>query len=143
MVKPGTYKATIQNHAISETKGGNPQAVVSFLFEADGSQHSITWYGSFSEKALPHTAKALLVCGLKGNNPAGELELGREVLIVVETEVDEHGKERNKVRWVNAINALRNVIEPQVAKAKLADLEGAIMSARQKLNIPDEDVFNF
>ena len=45
MVKPGTYKATIQNHAISETKGGNPQAVVSFLFEADGSQHSITWYG--------------------------------------------------------------------------------------------------
>lgn len=141
MVTPGTYKATVLNHAISETKDGKPQAAVTFSFEANGSPHTLTWYGSFSEKALPHTLKALLVCGLKGNNPAGDLELGKEVMIVVETEVDERtGKERNKVRWVNAMNALRNVIPQELATSKLSALEGAVMAARQKLGVPDDEI---
>lgn len=144
MVAPGTYKATVLNHAISETKSGAPQATVTFSFEAGGSPHTLTWYGSFSDKALPHTIKALLNCGLKGNNPAGELELGKEVLIVVEVEVDEQtGKERNKVRWVNSLGAIRNAIPKDMATAKLSGLEGAVMAARQKLNMPAEDEFPF
>jgi len=137
MVKPGTYKATLLNHAISETKNGNPQAVVTFSFEAEGQPQSVTWYGSFSEKALPHTLKALLVCGLKGNNPAGPLEIGKEVSIVIEVQKDEQsGKERNAVRWVNALNSIRNVIPADAALARLSQLEGAVMQARQNLNIP-------
>jgi hypothetical protein len=143
MVTPGTYKATILSHAISETKAGNPQAVVTFGFEVNGSSHTLTWYGSFSEKALPHTLKALIVCGLKGNNPAGDLDIGKDVLIVVENEADEQGRERNKIRWVNALNSIRNVIPKDMAAAKLSSLEGAVMSARLKLGVSSEDDFGF
>lgn len=143
MVKPGTYKANILSHAITETSKGDPQAVISFSFESDGSSHQINWYGSFSEKAMPHTLKALLVAGLKGNNPAGELEIGREVLIVIENDTDQEGKERNKVRWVNAINSVKNVMPQDQAKAKLAALEGQVMMARQKLKIQDDDIIPF
>lgn len=140
MVKPGTYKATVISHAISETKAGLPQAAVTFSFEADGRPQSLTWFGSFKEgKAREITAKALIVCGLKGNNPAGDLEIGREVSIVVEDETGDDGKVRSKIRWVNPPNAVRNVIPSDMAKAKLAELEGAIMAARQELNIPDAD----
>lgn len=143
MVSPGNYKAMVLSHAISETKAGLPQAAVTFSFEANGHPHTLTWYGSFSEKALAHTIKALLVCGLKGNNPAGDLEVGREVSIVVEVDVDDQGKERNKIRWVNAVGTIRNAIPQDLASLKLSSLEAAVMSARQRLNIPSEDEFGF
>lgn len=143
MVKPGTYVATVLNHAITETKAGNPQAAVSFSFsDADGS-HQITWYGSFSEKAMPHTVKGLLACGLKGNNPAGELEIGKEVSIVIEHDTDDDGKVRNKVRWVNSIGGFQRAVAPDLAKSKLANLEGAVMLARQKLGLVDNDEIPF
>jgi len=136
MINPGTYKATVANHAISEAKSGNLQAAVTFSLEVNDAPVAITWYGSFSEKALPHTLKALLVCGLKGNNPAGALEIGKEVSIVVEIEKGDDGKERNKVRWVNAPHSIRNVVPNDAAMARLSQLEGAVMQARQNLNIP-------
>lgn len=144
MIKAGTYQAKITNHAISETKKGDPQATVSFSFEIDGAQHSLTWFGSFKEKALPITLKALVIMGLKGNNPAGPLEIGKDVLIVVDFEKDETtGKERNKISWVNALNSVRNVIPQDLAVSKLASLEGAVMMARQKLGVSDADEIPF
>lgn len=143
LVKPGTYKATVISHAIAETSKGDPQATITFSFEAEGRPQNITWYGSFSEKATPHTVKALLVCGLQGSNPAGPLEIGKEVNIVVENETDDKGKERSKVRWVNALGQVRNVIPQDLAKSKLSALEGAVMAARQELNIPDSDEIPF
>jgi hypothetical protein len=142
MIKQGTYLAKVISHAISETKGGNPQAVVKFSLDADGPK-TLTWYGSFSEKAIEITVKALLACGLQGNNPAGALEIGKEVSIVVEIEKDENGKERNKVRWVNSVHEIKNVIPQDAAKAKLSALEGAVMMARQKLGVSDSDEIPF
>lgn len=139
-MKPGTYKAKVTSHAISETSKGDPQATITFSAEGGG---SITWYGSFSEKATPHTVKALLVCGLKGQNPAGPLEIGKEVSIVVEDDVSQDGKTRSKVRWVNALGAVRNVIPQDMAKAKLAALEGAVIAARADLNIHEDDEIPF
>jgi len=143
MVKAGTYKATLLNHAISETSKGDPQAVITFAFEAEGGQHTLTWYGSFSEKALPHTLKSLLTCGLQGNNPAGPLEIGKEVSIVVAVEKDDKNVEKNKVKWVNPLNSIRNVIPQDMAKSKLSALEGAVMAARQKLNLTDDSEIPF
>lgn len=139
MVTPGTYTAKIVSHAITEAKSGNPQAAVTFSFEADHKTQSMIWYGSFSEKAVPFTLKALLACGLKGNNPAGPLEIGKEVSIVIEDEVGQDNKTRSKIRWVNAPGAVRNVIPPDMAKAKLSALEGAVMAARQSLGKPEDD----
>jgi len=143
MVNAGTYTAVVKEHAISETKSGNPQAVIKFGFVSDGAPVTLTWYGSFSEKAAPHTLKALVVCGLQGNNPAGALEIGKEVSIVVEEEEGDDGKARMKVRWVNSLHAIKAVIPQDAAKAKLASLEGAVMLARKNLNIPDSDEIPF
>ncbi len=145
MIKPGTYKATLINHAISETSKGAPQAVIKFSVESDGPKQ-ITWYGSFSEKAQPFTIKALLVCGLKGNNPAGDLEIGKEVSLVIDIETGEDGKERNKVQWINNLGEIKKVIPAEAAKAKLSMLEGAVMLARSKNPVAsneDSDVIPF
>ena len=69
LIKDGTYSAKVESHAITETKAGDLQAMVTFTFAAEGSERKITWYGSFKEKAQPHTIKGLIACGLKGNNP--------------------------------------------------------------------------
>lgn len=139
----GTYTATVIDHAISEARSGNLQAVVTFGFEVAGAQHTLRWYGSFSEKALKHTAKALLACGLRGNNPAGPLEIGKKVSIVVDIEKDEQGRETNKVRWVNPVSSIRNVVNADLAIAKLSQLEGAIAAARQDLNFSETDEIPF
>jgi hypothetical protein len=144
MVTPGQYKAAIQSHAITETKEGKPQAHITFEFEADGREQTIGWFGSFSEKAAPHTIKALLTCGLTGNNPAGALEIGKEVSITIEDEVGQDGKTRSRVRWINPLSKPKAIISPDLAKTRLAQLEGAVMKARIDLNIKDEaDVIPF
>lgn len=132
MIKPGTYKATVLTHAISETKDGLPQAAVTFSFDADGPK-TLTWYGSFKEKSIKFTVKALIACGLKGNNPSGQLEIGKEVSIVINDEVGRDGKIRSRVQWVNSIGGIRNVIPQEQAKVRLATLEGAVMAARNDL----------
>lgn len=143
MINPGTYVAKIVSQAISETKAGDPQAVVTFSFDDNGPK-TISWYGSFKEgKAAEITIKALLACGLKGNNPAGPLEIGKEVSIVIEEEEGQDGKIRARVRWVNSLGAVRNVIPPDAAKAKLAALEGAVMAARAKNGSSDPDEIPF
>lgn len=139
MIKPGTYTAKLVSHAISETSKGDPQAVLTFSFEAGGTTHQLNYYGSFSEKGAPHTIKALLVCGLKGQSPAGPLDVGREVSIVVDDEVGQDGKTRSKIRWVNAIGVAKKAMPQDLAKSKLAALEGAVMAARNDLNIQDND----
>lgn len=139
MINPGTYKAIVVSHAISETKAGEPQAAIVFSFD-DGGPKTITWFGSFREKARPITIKALLVCGLQGNNPAGPLEIGREVSIVVDDETGNDGKVRTKVKWVNQLGGTRNVIAQDLAQAKLSALEGAVMAAREELAIPDDSI---
>jgi hypothetical protein len=138
-MKPGTYLARVASHAISETKKGDPQAVVTFEVSTNGATEKITYYGSFSEKAAPYTIKALLACGLKTNNPSGDLEVGKEVSLVIDDDVGTDGKTRSKVKWVNSLGATRNVIPQDLAKAKLAALEGAVMAARNELNIQVED----
>lgn len=134
------YRATIVSHAISETKAGDPQAVITLSYDSDGPK-SITWYGSFKEKALPHTLKALLVCGLQGNNPSGALEIGKEVYITIGDEAGSDGKMRTKVKWINPVGGFRKVMPQDLAKSKLSALEGAVMSARASLNINEEIPF--
>lgn len=143
MVQPGTYIGTIVSHQISETKAGNPQVVISFTFNVpEAGPQKINYYGSFSDKAHPYTIKNLITCGLQGNNPAGDLEIGKQVELVLDIETDEvSGKERNKVKYINQIGAVRNAIPQDQAKAKLAALEGAVMAAR--MNQPADDVIPF
>lgn len=133
MITPGQYPAKIISHAITETKAGEPQAAVTIKVEiGDGMTQNITWYGSFKEgKAREITIKALLTCGLQGNNPGGSLEIGKEVMATVEEKPDDKGVLRTRVAWINPLNQVRNVIPKDLAAAKLAALEGFVMAARQ------------
>jgi hypothetical protein len=133
MVEAGTYLATVLSHAIGETQKGDPQAVITFAFTDKAGPQKITYYGSFSEKARQYTIKNLITCGLKGNNPAGDLEIGKQVEIVVEIETDDKDKNRAKVKFINDPGAARKVIAPDLAKAKLSALEGAVMAARSAM----------
>lgn len=153
LVKPGKYLARIVEHAITETKSGEPQAVVKFGFDVEETYRELNWFGSFKEKALEHTLRALVNCGLKGNSPAGPLELGKEVSITVETDVNQDGKERNVVRWVNKIATLGKKVDDMTAKAKLEKYSGAVMALKQREGAPqlknhaptgtDDDEFGF
>lgn len=144
MVKPGTYIGTILSHAVTETKAGDPQASVTFSFDADSRPQNMTWFGSFKEgKAQEITIKALLTCGLKGNNPAGPLDIGKQVSLVIEDEKGQDGKIRSKIRWVNALGGVKNVIAPDLAMSKLDALAGAVALARQENNIPESDDIPF
>jgi hypothetical protein len=143
MIQPGTYIATIASHGITETKAGNPQVAVVFTFADANGPQKITYYGHFTEKAAQYTIKNLITCGLKGNNPAGDLEIGKQIEIVIDSETDENGRERAKVKYINEPGAVRNILDQNLAKAKLASLEGAVMAARLGSKTKDSDEIPF
>lgn len=140
LVPAGRYNAKVVTHAITETLHGEPQAVIRFGFETKDGYRELTWFGSFKEKAAEHTLKALVNCGLKGANPAGELEIGKEVSIVVSIEKDQKGADRNKINWVNKLGTILNSMESSEAKSKLDRFSGAVMALKQKEGVDkDED----
>lgn len=135
LIEPGRYAAKVVAHAITETKAKDPQASVRLGFETAEGPRELVWFGSFKEGALPHTIKALIACGLKGNNPGDDLTIGQEVSIVVDIDQDQEGKDKNVVRWINAPMGFKKVIEPMTAKAKLEAYSGAVMAAKQEMGI--------
>lgn len=144
MIKPGTYAGTIQSHVISETKAGEPQAAITFSLESEGRPHTMTWFGSFKEgKAREITIKTLLICGLKGNNPAGPLEIGKQLSLVVEEEKGQDGKVRSRIRWINALGAVKNVIPKDMAISRLDSLAGAVAAARMENGAHEIDEIPF
>lgn len=141
MLPEGKYRAKVGEHFISETSKGSLQSVVSFYLSGE-SKEQVTWYGFFSEKTKKSTIEGLIACGLKGNNPAGPLEVGKEVMITIAHETDEKtGQPRARVRWVNPLSAPKNTLAPDLAKAKLAALESAVALAR--MASPTDDTIPF
>jgi hypothetical protein len=149
IVKAGRYNARVVDHGISETKAGDPQVAIRFAFETPEGERELTYYGSFKEKALEHTIKALVTCGLQGSNPAGALEINKEVSIVVEVDKDFEGHDRNVVRWVNPLGSgMIKKIDPSKAAALLERYSGAVMAFKEKTGVkpsnggfdPDEPI---
>lgn len=139
IVKPGRYTAKVVEHGITETKNGDPQAAIRFSFEAEGKQRELVWFGSFKEKAAEFTLQALVNCGLQGNNPAGPLEIGKEVSIVVDVDQDQKGNDRNVVQWVNKLGGIGKKIDDSAAASKLERFSGAIMAIKQREGIGPEN----
>lgn len=146
MINAGTYSAKPIEWGIGETKNGDPQAVVHFkIHDADGSTHNLTWYGSFKEKVKTHTIKALINCGLQGNDldqfglgsEGKALDKNREIELVVSQETMDNGKTYARVKWINLPSGsrFRALATPQEAKSKLAslNLKAEIMAVRQSM----------
>lgn len=132
LVRPGTYSAKVGDHGVTETKSGAPQVAVKLSFETPDGPRQLTWFGSFKDTVVEHTIKALVACGLQGNNPAGPLEIGREVSIVVDVDKDQDGKDRNIVRWVNAPGGVLKKLASKEAAAKLEKFAGAVAAYKNK-----------
>ena len=139
MIEAGTYTATVSSHAITLTKSGDPQVVVHFDIKGHG---NISYYGYFTDKAREYTINNLIKLGLQGDNPAGALQIGKEVELVLVNE-SYKGKDSVKVRFINLPGERKEVeaVPIDMAKAKLAALEGAVVLARSKLNMSEEIPF--
>ncbi len=135
LIKKGSYLAKVSDHGITHTKSGDPQASVRFRFNADDGERELTWFGSFKDTVVEHTIKGLVACGLKGNNPAGPLEIGKEVSIVVDIDTNSQGQPRNIVRWVNALGGGLKKIDPGLAAQQLERFSGAVAAYKSKEGI--------
>ncbi len=139
LIQPGRYSARVVKHEIGRTKNDDEQAVVTFSFLSPDGVRELKWYGSFKPKALEFTLKALIACGLEGMNPANNLEIGKEVSIVVEIDKDISGKERNVIRWVNEVNPPKASVNKAEAIQALEKYSGAVAKLKASLNVSDYD----
>lgn len=144
-MQAGTFKARVIDVELGYTDSGNEQ--VALLFETQTGE-TISWYGTFTEKATPYTIKDLRACGWTGNDLAtlGVEDLASDVEIVVEEDMY-NGKSRLKVKWINGANRLnvKNRMTPAQKAAFGVKLKGAIMAvpAPRQTPVPaQQDAFN-
>jgi len=147
-IKPGKYQARLKDYWIGKTSAGLPQAELVFEFEADDELRELMWFGSFKEKARPHTIKALLYCGFHGNDlttladgrDGGALELGKEVVITIAKEIDDRGNPRLRINWINPIGgaAFRDKVNRGELGGSLASLKGDVAAIRKETGIKED-----
>ena len=112
MIPVGKYPAKIQEYGVSEAKNGNPQVYINLNITVDGVVKVKTWYGSFAGGAKDITLKTLIGCGLQPQNYAqlqnlvngvqsGMLDTTKELEADIQHDVDQNGKPRETVAWLN------------------------------------------
>lgn len=130
----GKFLTRCKEWAIGATKAEEPQVFLAFQ-DVEGVGQPPAYYGTFGEKALVHTMKALRACGYKGSDVINDLDTAHcgldanMVEIVVEHEQYE-GKWSAKLKWVNVPGAGVKTLAPdkkaafaQTLKAKILALE--------------------
>lgn len=156
-LQPGTFKARIVNYTISTTQKGDPQIEVLFEFndgdaiQTGGTNHQVRWWGYLTEKAIPYTLKALEVMGFKGKTDddfskladgveGGMLDIGKDLLLVLEEETNDNGKKYVKVRWINdpdrAPGGFKTALSRGEAKVKIGALNLAGQMAMLRSHAP-------
>ena len=140
MIPEGTYKARAEEGALTPTSKGDPQVAV-LLRLLDGGAgiegQLITWYGSFSEKAVDRTLDSLRLLGWTGDDVSdlsGLTGTTAEVRAVIAQEPDQEGKVRTRVKWINAPGglAVRARLEEGDAKAFAEKMRGYVMWHNQR-----------
>lgn len=101
---PGKFRMKARGAQLAYTKDDNDQVAVELVaLDPDYAGESITWFGSFAEKAFDITISSLRNAGWQGDD-LGDLSSvadGQEcVAVLVEDEYE--GKLSLKVRWINA-----------------------------------------
>lgn len=128
----GTYRGKALGAVLGETSKGNEQVAIEFGF-FDVENARLTYFGTFGEKALEHTLKALRAAGWKGDDLSDLSSIGGpdapEVDLVVENEEYE-GKVRPRIRWVNPRGgpSVKAQLTPDKAKAFAARMRGAVLA---------------
>ncbi len=145
LIPEGRWRARAMNAELGYTQAGSEQAVVNFSLsgeqDADVDHRMVTWWGSFKDKAKPHTIKALLTCGWDGEDFAEFTGIDtNEVELVIIHEPDLKGQDRHRVRFVNAIGAggaaVRNPLTDDQKRAFAAKMRGEVMAMKQGAAVP-------
>jgi hypothetical protein len=128
----GKYRAQAREWSLGKAGTGNPQVGVMFdLLDHEGEQ--LTWYGSFTDAALPTTVKALQAMGWQGADirelAQPTTKLDQEVVLVVEWD-EYNGKRSLKVKWVNSMGglAMKEPLAGSDLDAFAAALRGKILA---------------
>lgn len=151
-IDAGKYEAKVKDYGFTETKAGDPQVVVDFVFsDKSGATQELAWYGSLkSPKGREITLKALVTMGLKTNDiellaggvRSGVLNTESPVQIDVAYEVDQNGTRSKypRIKWVNPIrsNSYAAKLGKDVVKVKLGgmNLKAELLAMRGE---PDFD----
>lgn len=133
----GTYRGKALGAVLGETSKGAEQVAIEFgFFDAENTRY--TYFGTFGEKALEHTLKALRTAGWKGDDLSDLSSIGGpdapEVDLVVENEEYE-GKVRAKIKWVNPRGGLS-------LKAPLPADKAKAFAARMRAQVAAFDATN-
>lgn len=110
----GKFNGNITDYGVSESQAGNPQVFITFAFECEGAQKTMSWYGSFAGGAKDITLKTLIYCGLqpqhynqlvnfKNGTMSNMLDLSKVLELDIQEEPDykDPTKMRSKINWVN------------------------------------------
>jgi hypothetical protein len=141
MISAGRHKARAVEGALGMTGTGKEQ--VGVMMEITAGEHAgetITWYGFFTEKTIERTMESLRHMGWSGDDLSDLTGIdANEVTIVIEHETGDDGKERARVKWVNAGGgglAMRDVMDADAAKAFAQRMKGAAIASRQAMGAP-------
>lgn len=133
-IENGKYKARGVKGELGLTSTGKEQVGVELALTGDGYVGtSLTWYGYFTDAALPFTIKTLRTLGWQGSDLADLSGIdANEVELVVENEEYE-GKNRTRVKFINAIGGLsmKEPLPADRAKAFAAAMKGKILGVEQ------------
>lgn len=147
VIDQGHYSANIIDYGITSSKAGDPLVMIAFeTLDNQNDRYELIWRGSLkSEKAQQITVKALLCCGMTGNDiqavadgPAGNaLDMQAPVSIKVEHELGTDGRPYAKVAWINRKTAQVAKLTKSDAKLKLGalNLKGMFAQSRSEMGI--------
>ena len=125
----GTYRAKAIEAQLGFTNGGKEQVAISFQVLTPGFEGTrLAYYGTFGEKALEITVKALRACGWTGLDLSDFTGIDtNEVNLVVEHE-EYNGTITAKVKWVNdgAGGLLKNVMGDSEKKSFAQRMRGQL-----------------
>jgi hypothetical protein len=131
---PGTYAARAIEADLGETSKGDPQvAVLLQVVDEAFAGETITWFGSFTDKAKPFTFAALRTLGWSSDDVSDLTGVtDNEVKVVLEEDTYD-GKTRLRVKWINRLGglALKTPMSADRKKAFAAQMRGDAILSRQ------------
>lgn len=135
MIAPGKYRAKALTAELGFAKSGNEQVLVSFQITEPGphQNHEIAWYGTVTENTAKRVIESLLLTGWDGVDYEYFTGLGtNEVSLVIEEEIDNQGKPRVRVKWINKIGgaSLTNQMDRAQRTTFAARMRGVVAEVR-------------
>lgn len=145
MIPEGTWRARAVTAELGYTSQEHEQIGVLIQFlpdqHEDVDSRQTTWYGQFTEKATPHTLKAMRTFGWSTNDLSDLSGIdANEVDVVVKHEEDQEGNWRARAVFINPPGgggvAMKAKMSSDQAKAFAERMRGNVLASAAKSSPP-------